>query len=340
MTPEYPPSTPPRDIRRPVADEADGDVSRACSPLERDRTATRCGTQSVRPAEFYASVHFDHSVEANGEASLDPADGRPDAPDIGRSCQPRHHGEPDSRNPIDAHGRQSAETIGSRIDSAALYRLMAWLSPAYPIGAFSYSSGLEWAVEAGDVVDGETLGRWLAAVIAEGGGFCDAVFLKAAYRAVSLADDQLLVSVAEFAAAFAPSKERHLETVNQGGAFVTITQAAWPCPALAKLAALWPGPYALPVAVGVAAAGHQIAVDAALHAYLHALASNLVLAGLRLIRLGQTDGQRLLAGLEGIIGETVMRACSCALEDVGSAAFRADMASQHHETQHTRLFRS
>jgi len=339
MTPEHPPGAPPRDIRSPVANGADGDVSRARSTLERDTSAGPSGRQSVRLAEFNATVHFDRSVEANGEAGLDPVDRRPDAPEVGPPCRPSD-GEPGPPNHADAPGRETAKTIGSPIDLPALYRLMAWLSPAYPIGAFSYSSGLEWAVEAGDVVDGETLGRWLTTVIAEGGGFCDAVFLKAAYGAVALADDQLLVSVAELAAAFAPSKERHLETVNQGGAFVTITQAAWPCAALAKLVALWPGPYALPVAVGVAAAGHQIAIDAALHAYLHALASNLVLAGLRLIRLGQTDGQRLLAGLEGIITETVMRAHSCALEDVGSGAFRADMASQHHETQYTRLFRS
>ena len=72
-----------------------------------------------------------------------------------------------------------------RTDSAALYRLMAWLSPAYPIGAFSYSSGIELAVEAGDIKDAETLRRWLAAMLGEGGGFCDAVFFAHAHRAIA-----------------------------------------------------------------------------------------------------------------------------------------------------------
>ena len=148
---------------------------------------------------------------------------------------------------------------------------MAWLSPAYPVGAFSYSGGIEWAVESGDIKDAETLKRWLAVVIAEGGGFCDAVFFVHAHRAVAANDDKALREVAELAAAFAPSKERHLETTAQGRAFIEATRAAWPCAALDRLAAVWDGPVAYPVAVGVAAAGHGIAVEPALAAYLHAV---------------------------------------------------------------------
>src|ERR1700704_799217 len=96
--------------------------------------------------------------------------------------------------------------------SAALYRLMAWLSPSYPVGAFSYSSGIEWAVEAGDIRDAESLRRWLAGVIGEGGGFCDAVFFVHAHHAARTEDDRQLRAVAELAAAFAPTRERHLET--------------------------------------------------------------------------------------------------------------------------------
>ena len=152
----------------------------------------------------------------------------------------------------------------------ALYRLMAWLSPAYPIGAFSYSSGIEWAVEAGDITDAATLERWLAAMIGDGGGFCDAVFFVHAHRAAAASDDAALRAVAELAAAFAPSKERHLETTAQGRAFLDTTRAAWPAPALDRLLAVWDGAVALPVAVGVASAGHGIALAPALHAYLHA----------------------------------------------------------------------
>jgi len=225
-------------------------------------------------------------------------------------------------------------------DAAALYRLMAWLSPAYPVGAFSYSSGIEWAVEAGDVTDAASLQRWLAVMIGEGGGFCDAVFLVHAHRAAAAGDDAALRAVAELAAAFAPSKERHLETTAQGRAFLATTRAAWPCAALDRLLALWDGPVALPVAVGVAGAGHGMPLSPVLPAYLQAMAANLVSAGVRLVPLGQTDGQRVLAALEPVVAATAEGALVSALDEVGSASFRADLASMRHETQYTRLFRS
>jgi urease accessory protein len=229
------------------------------------------------------------------------------------------------------------------IDAAregALYRLMAWLSPAYPVGAFSYSSGIEWAVETGDIKDAETLKRWLGVMIADGGGFSDAVFFAQAHRAACEDDIVKLRAVAELAAAFAPSRERHLETTAQGRAFVEASRAVWACAALDRLAAAWDGPVAYPVAVGVTAAGHGIAAEPALGAYLHAVAANLISAGVRLIPLGQTDGQRLLAAFEPIVAATSARALATPLDQVGGAAFRADLAGMHHETQYTRLFRS
>lgn len=232
------------------------------------------------------------------------------------------------------------ESVDAPLESAALYRLMAWLSPAYPVGAFSYSSGIEWAVEAADIKDAETLRRWLATVIGEGGGFCDAVFFVHAHRAVAANDDAALRAVAELAAAFAPSKERFQETTAQGRAFIEATRAAWPCDALARLDAAWNGPVALAVAVGIACAGHAIACEPALPAFLHALAANWISAGMRLIPLGQTAGQRVLAALEPVVVATAERALNTPLDDVGGAAFRADLASMHHETQYTRLFRS
>jgi urease accessory protein len=235
---------------------------------------------------------------------------------------------------------KGAGITAGNLNAAALYRLMAWLSPAYPIGAFSYSSGIEWAVEAGDVTDAATLERWLAVMIADGSGFCDAVFFVHAHRAAAERDDKALRAVAELAAAFAPSQERHLETTAQGRAFLDATRAAWDTPALDRLLAVWDGAVALPVAVAVASAGHEIALAPALQAYLHALTANLVLAGVRLVPLGQTDGQRVLAALEPVVAATAARALATALDDVGGAAFRADLASMRHETQHTRLFRS
>lgn len=217
---------------------------------------------------------------------------------------------------------------------------MAWLSPAYPVGAFSYSSGIEWAVEAGDITDARTLRDWLAILLAEGGGYCDAVLFAHAHRAVEADDAKALRGVAELAAAFVPTKERHLETTAQGNAFIEATRAAWPCAALDTLKQVWDGPVAYPVAVAVGAAGHGVPLAPALSAYLQAIVANWVSAGVRLIPLGQSDGQRVLAALEAVVAATAQRALVATLDELGSSAFRADLASARHETQYTRLFRS
>ena len=232
------------------------------------------------------------------------------------------------------------ERSEGRVDIPALFRLMAWLSPAYPVGAFSYSSGIEWAVEAGDIKDAATLRQWLAGMIGAGGGFCDAVIFVHAHRAVAANDDAALRAAAELAAALVTSKERLLETTAQGRAFLEATRASWPCPALAQLDTVWRGAVALPVAVAVTCAGHDIAREPALHAFLHAVAANWISAGVRLVPLGQTDGQRVLAALEGDIGACALRALATPLDEIGSCAVRADIAGMRHETQYTRLFRS
>ena len=232
----------------------------------------------------------------------------------------------------------TADAFG--LDSEALTKLMAWLSPSYPVGAFSYSSGIEWAVEQRDIRDAATLGDWLAIVIGQGSGFCDAALFAQAHGAAAAGDADLLRHVAELAAAFAPSRERHLETTAQGRAFLDVTRATWPCPALEAFAVSWDGAVAYPVAVAVACAGHGIALAPSLNAYLHAVASNLISAGVRLVPLGQTDGQRLVARLSPLLAETAQRAMRTPPTEIGSAAFRADLASMRHETQYTRLFRS
>jgi urease accessory protein len=224
--------------------------------------------------------------------------------------------------------------------TAALYRLMTWLSPAFPVGAFSYSSGIEWAVEAGDIVDAASLRAWLAAMLADGQGFCDGVFLAQAHRAAASGDQAALRDLAELAAAFAPSRERHLETSAQGRAFIDIARTAWNCDGLDALISSCDGPIVYPVAVGLVGAAHAIPLAPAMHAFFHALVSNWISAGARLVPLGQTDSQRVLAALESAVGATAIRALAASLDDLGSTTFRADLASMRHETQYTRLFRS
>jgi urease accessory protein len=233
-------------------------------------------------------------------------------------------------------GASAAETLSQD----ALYRLLTWFSPAYPIGAFSYSSGIEWAVEAGDVTSAETLRAWLESMLSCGAGINDGIFFGHVHRAVAADDMERLVAIAELAAALAPTRECWQETTTLGRAFMEVTQAAWPCAALTRLVALWRGSIAYPVAAGAACAGYGIPLAPALHAFLTALCANWISAGVRLIPLGHTDGQCVLSALEPAVAASTNRALAARLDDLASATFRADIASARHETQYTRLFRS
>ncbi|MFL9824447.1 urease accessory protein UreF [Rhodoplanes sp. SY1] len=226
------------------------------------------------------------------------------------------------------------------VSAGALWRLLAWMSPSFPVGAFAYSSGLEWAIEAGDIRDADTLRRWLAVLLRDGGLFCDAALFAHAHRAAACDDATALAETAALALALVPSRERYLETTTQGKAFVEAIRSAWHCAAFDRLPLGPQNHVAYPVAVAVATAGHGIPREPALHAFVHALVANLISAGVRLVPLGQTDGQRVLAALEPLAVETCARAAATPLDAIGSAAFRADIASMRHETQYTRLFRS
>src|ERR1700730_5771336 len=226
------------------------------APLDFVRLAWHLGNRhaDVAFAPGALRVRRDHVLEAMAvglgatvtavEAAFDPEPTTPHAHDP-------NHGHDELGHPAEAPSLPRAGT-DEHLSAPALYRLQAWLSPAYPVGAFSFSSGLEWAIEAGDVNDAAALQRWLAVILADGGGFCDAAFFVHAHRAVGHSDDAALAAVAELAVAFAPSKERHLETTAQGSAFLTATRAAWPCAVLDRLARVLPRPGAHP---GAGAAG-------------------------------------------------------------------------------------
>jgi urease accessory protein len=222
---------------------------------------------------------------------------------------------------------------------AALYRLLTWLSPGYPLGAFSYSHGLEQAVEDGLVRDATSLAAWVTTIIAADAGWSDAAIFAAAWRAAAAQDTLQLDEIAELASAWRATAETALESEAQGAAFLATTRAAWPHASLDALAARH-RIIALPVAVAVAAAAHGIALAPALTAYLHGFAANLVSAGVRLIPLGQSDGQRVLALLEAPVAACCGAALATPLDDVGTASFRIERCSMRHETQYTRLFRS
>jgi urease accessory protein len=224
---------------------------------------------------------------------------------------------------------------------AALYRLMTWLSPAYPVGAFSYSHGLEYAVEEKLVRDRDSLTQWLTTAIEVGAGRIGGALLAEAWRAATNRDDDRLEEVAALAAAWRSTRETALESEAQGAAFLSVTRAAWPHALLDRLVPeRRGGPIALSVAVGATCACHGIALAPALVAFLHAFAGNLVSAGLRLIPLGQSDGQLAMAALEPVVDRCARVCAEISLDEVGSAAPILDWCSMRHELQYTRLFRS
>ncbi len=218
--------------------------------------------------------------------------------------------------------------------------LFLWLSPAFPVGAFAYSHGLEWAVEAGDVVDAASLRGWLADLAAFGAPRMDAILFAAAHRTVEVADWSALNEINELAVALAGSAERRLETTAQGGAFLLAARAAWDCEALARVPERAVDPIAYPIAVAAAAAGHGMDRRRAAKAFVVALFANLVSAAVRLSVVGQTDGQRVLAGILPDLAAMAREAAGARLDDLGVCAFRSDIAAMRHETQYSRLFRS
>lgn len=200
--------------------------------------------------------------------------------------------------------------------------LTQWLSPAFPVGSYAYSHGLETVVENGDVKDRETLTQWIADILRFGAGYVDAILL-----CKSLDGEDL----AEMARALAASKERLIETETQGSAFVG---------AVNGIIGSEDQDAPLPVAVGVAARRLSLAKQDVASLYLHAFSSNLVSVGVRFIPLGQTDGQKALSDLHPVILEVAKRASSAPLSKLASAAFGADMAAMHHETLDVRIFKT
>lgn len=219
----------------------------------------------------------------------------------------------------------------------ALYRLLAWLSPAYPIGAFSYSHGVETAVEEGFIRDRVSLVAWLETVLRNGTGRVDGALFAVAWRTAEAKDRPAFETVAERAAAWRGTSEMALESRQQGGSFLSITRVAWPHPDFAGVSS----DLALPVAVALATAVHGIALETALEGYLHAFTANLISAAVRTVPLGQTDGQISLAALEPAVRQAVAAALATEdLDEVGTATPLLDWCSLRHETQYTRLFRS
>lgn len=220
-------------------------------------------------------------------------------------------------------------------------RLLTWLSPAFPVGGFSYSHGLEYAIEAGLVRDQASLSDWVDGILRFGAGRNDGLLLLAAHRAAMLPPYEHLAAIAEQAAALRGTAELAKESTAQGQAFLKAVASGWPTYAdAAPVKALAGCQLTYPIIVGCLCAVAGIPAETALEAYLTVFANNLISAGIRLVPLGQSDGLRIVATLEPRIIAYVQSLSHLSLDDLGGSALAVDWSSMKHETQYTRLFRS
>ncbi|MCT7377609.1 urease accessory protein UreF [Chelativorans salis] len=218
-------------------------------------------------------------------------------------------------------------------DVQALQKLLTWASPAFPVGAFAYSAGLESAIEEKRVTDSATTRNWIEGSLKSGAARNDAILASAACRAHG--DTAELARLADLCLALTPARQRHEEMLVTGKAF-TEAANAWPDPVLDRL----PDPCPYAIAFGAVAGASGIAVEETLVAFLTAYTQAQISVSIRLVPLGQTDGLAILATLEPLIAVTAETLSHASLDDLGSAAYAADIAAMEHETLPTRIFRS
>lgn len=218
-------------------------------------------------------------------------------------------------------------------DPAALQRLFTWLSPAFPVGTFAWSQGLETAITEERVTDAAALKDWIGGALGHGALKTDAILLVHAYR--SEADAAKLAELAELGLALTAASERHLETSLTGETF-GIAARAWPSDVFARL----PVPCPYPVAVGAVAGAQRIGLEETVLGYLTAAVHSQISVAVRLVPLGQTAGLQVMAGLESMVATLADTAAKASLDDIGGIAYAADIAQMRHETLGTRVFRS
>ncbi len=211
--------------------------------------------------------------------------------------------------------------------SLSYHKVMAWLSPGYPIGSFAYSHGLEIEIASGEISTRKDVEEWIESLLRNGSGWNDLVLFSQAYRS----DRNSLEEISDLAKALAPSRERYEETLALGYAFAKVTSQI-----MEKKCTGMP----LPVVMGFKSKIENIPLEYVLPLYAHNFTANLISVGIRLIPLGQTEGQRALFNLFPVMEEMARAALAAKLTDLKNSCMLADIASMRHETLKTRIFRS
>ena len=206
-----------------------------------------------------------------------------------------------------------------------LITVMQWLSPAFPIGGFAYSHGLEWAINKGYVSNREELQKWISDLLEYGSLKNDAILIKLVLQGSDPKE------INELAMALCQACERLSETQLQGGAFCKIMREVW---------SLEIDELTLPIALALAAKNESIDQNLVLPAYLHSFCSNLISVAMRLIPIGQTDGQKTLRELSPLISDSVRSVAKSDKDDLGSACFLSDVSAMQHEYLQPRVFKT
>ena len=218
-------------------------------------------------------------------------------------------------------------------DSLALQRLLIWASPAFPVGTFAYSGGLETAIVHGSVRDADTTQDWLEGNLRSGAGRNDAILAVLACRAHE--DAARLSDLADLCLALTPARQRHEELLVTGQAFIQAAKA-WPDPVHERLPSACP----YPIAFGAIASAASISPPDTALAFLTAYAQAQISVAVRLVPIGQTNGLTILAALEPLIARLANTLADAGEDDLGSIAYATDIAAMNHETLTTRIFRS
>lgn len=221
------------------------------------------------------------------------------------------------------------------IEHSQLLLLLNWMSPAFPIGAYAYSHGLEWAIESGEVSTPHEVEEWISDVITRGSGWNDAVLFALSYEQ----------DVNDLGLALCSSHERHLETTQLGAAFGIASTTFAPRSGEKEGAhrssdGKDEGPLAYPIAAARACKAMGIDCEHALLAFLQGFSNALISVAVRLVPIGQTAGLEIMRNLMPVISATAMRASNATLSDLGSITLLSDVAAMKHETQSSRIFRT
>lgn len=206
-----------------------------------------------------------------------------------------------------------------------LLTLTQWLSPAFPVGAFAYSHGLEATVQTGDVRCAETFAEWLDLVLRYGAGRNDAILIRLS------AQTEAPAALDKLNRALQPAASRLLETEKMGGALCQTVGQVW---------STMPHDLTYPVALGQALRLNKIPVQPAVQLALHAFASHLTSAATRLVPLGQTEAQRVLHKTTPTCLSIAEETQDATRHDLGTAPLLSDIRAMQHDTLYSRTFRS